>query len=112
LLRSEVYLCKDELFEKEGGKPHVRPDFRVFALDYRYVTGPMSFGYTYNFPDFSSTTSAAVNPLSLHRGPRCDSDGDFCRGDWIFPSEVTIIFAGTLGGPNGERSAGVKVRNG
>jgi hypothetical protein len=28
----------------------------------------------------------------------------------FFPSEVTIIFAGTLGGPNGERSAGVKVR--
>jgi hypothetical protein len=53
LLRSEVYLCKDELFEKEGGKPHVRPDFRVFALDYRYVTGPMSFGYTYNFPDLA-----------------------------------------------------------
>ena len=48
-----VYLCKDELFEKEGGKPHVRPDFRVFALDYRYVTGPMSFGYTYNFPDLA-----------------------------------------------------------
>jgi hypothetical protein len=46
-----VYLCKNELFEHDGRKPNVRPDFRVFSLDDRYVGGPMSWGYTYNFPD-------------------------------------------------------------
>lgn len=46
-----VYFCKDEIFEEDADKPHVRPDFRVFALDDRYVTDPMSWGYTYNFPD-------------------------------------------------------------
>jgi hypothetical protein len=40
-----VYLCKDELFEEEGSKPHVKPDFRVFSLDDRYVSGLMSFGH-------------------------------------------------------------------
>jgi hypothetical protein len=48
-----VYLCQEELFEKDGSKPHVSPDFRVFTLDDRYVGGPMSWGYTYNFPDLA-----------------------------------------------------------
>jgi hypothetical protein len=57
-----VYLCKDELFEKDGSKPHVRPDFHVFALDDRYVGGPMFWGYSYNFPDLAPNKPQA-SPL-------------------------------------------------
>jgi len=52
-----VYLCHKELFEVESPdpalrkNPEVRPDFRVFELDRRYVTGPMAFGYNYDSPD-------------------------------------------------------------
>jgi len=57
-----VYLCKDELFEEYADKPHVRPDFHVFALDDPYVTGPMSWGYNYNFPDLIKSQPPATTP--------------------------------------------------
>jgi hypothetical protein len=41
-----VYLCQKELFEEYADKPHVRPDFHIFSLDNRYVSGPMSWATT------------------------------------------------------------------
>ena len=52
-----VYLCHEELLGVESPDPtlqkypEVRPDFCVFQIDRRYVTGMTSFTPVYNFPD-------------------------------------------------------------